>query len=129
MNFRNRKLVMVLRIIFGLFFIMSGVTGLMAGFNGLQGIPAPMLPSTQVLWNVGIFQMIKVTEIVAGVMLVLGFLPELAVIFLAPLAVGIVIYNSQVAPPLVVTGLIVVAFEIFFGYAYWDKYKVLFIRK
>jgi uncharacterized membrane protein YphA (DoxX/SURF4 family) len=129
MNARNRTLVTVVRILFGLMFVFSGVSGLMAGFSGLKGIPDQMLPSTQALWNMGLFQMIKVTEVVSGLMLVTGFLPALAVIFLAPLAVGIVIYNSQIAPAFVPTGLVVCAFEIYFGYVYWEKYRALFNPK
>jgi uncharacterized membrane protein YphA (DoxX/SURF4 family) len=94
----------------------------------MQGVPPEMLASTQSLWDFGLFQMIKITEIVAGLMFVIGFLPALAAIFIAPLAVGIVVFNARMAPALVWTGVLVCAFEIYLGYAYWDKYKALFSR-
>ncbi len=129
MNARHRTLVAVLRTLFGAFMLMSGVTGFMAGFSGFEGIPADMLETTKMLWSTGIFQMIKMTEIVAGLMLVLNLFPSLAAIFLAPIAVGIVVVNSQTAPSYVITGIIVCAFEAYLGYVYWNDYKPLFTRK
>ena len=128
MNFRNKKLVITIRTIFGLFMIFSGVSGLMAGFSGMQGIPEPMVAMTQTLWDTGIFQIIKVTEIVAGLMLVTGFFPWLAAIFLAPLAVGIIIVNARISPAYLPMGAIVALLNIYLGYVYWDKYKALFKR-
>ncbi len=128
-DLRNRKLVMAIRILVGLFFIMSGVGGLMTDTTTMKGIPEPMIPTMRVLWDTGIFQYIKVTEVIAGLMLVTGFLPALAAIFLAPICLGVVIVNSRTAPEYVVTGVIVCIFNAYLGYVYWDKYKALFVRK
>ncbi|MBV8202766.1 MAG: hypothetical protein JOZ15_19285 [Acidobacteria bacterium] len=87
-----------------------------------------MLPTVQMLWDSGIFEMIKVTETVAGLMLVTGFLPWLAALFLAPNAVGIVIFNARLFPPALPIGIAVFALTAYLGYAYWDKYRGLFIR-
>lgn len=129
MNFRNKKLVIILRTIFGLFMIFSGVSGLMAGFSGLEGIPEPMQAMTQTLWDTGIFQMIKVTETIAGIMLVAGFLPWLAAIFLAPIAVGIIIVNARISPAYLPMAIIVTLLTMYLGYAYWNKYRKLFDRR
>ncbi len=128
MNFRNKYLVMTIRILFGLMMIFSGVTGFLAAGKSMEGVPPEMIESTKVLFNTGIFQMIKVTEIVAGLMLVIGFLPALAAIFIAPIAVGIVVVNSMIAPNLIISGVIVCLLNAYLGYAYWDKYKALFKR-
>jgi uncharacterized membrane protein YphA (DoxX/SURF4 family) len=66
MNFRNRYLVIAVRILLGLIMLASGTSGLLMG-NSTQGVPAKMVAFTQVFWASGIFQMVKVTEIVAGV--------------------------------------------------------------
>ncbi len=128
MQLRHRYVVIAVRTLFGLFLLMSGVTGLMAGMRGMQGVPEPMIPASQHLWDVGIFQMIKTTEVVAGLMLVAGFLPALAAIFIAPIAVGIIVFTSRVAPSLMPTGIIICLFDAYLGYVYWDKYKALFTR-
>ncbi len=126
-NFRNRKLLITIRTLLGLMFLMSGVTGLLAG-KAMQGVPAPMIVVLQSLWSSGIFQMIKVTEMVAGLMLVLGFLPALAAIFLAPVCIGIIVFNAMLAPAYLVSGIVVSILNAYLGYAYWDKYKALFVR-
>ena len=128
MNFRNRYLLITIRTLFGLFLIFSGVAGFLAAGKSMEGVPPDMVESTKVLWNTGIFQMIKVTEIVAGLMLVTGFLPALAAIFVAPIAVGIIVVNSMIAPSYVISGVIVCLLNAYLGYAYWDKYKALFKR-
>ncbi|MBI2572700.1 DoxX family membrane protein [Candidatus Woesearchaeota archaeon] len=128
MDFRNKRLVMVIRILFGLFMTFSGVSGLMAG-SSLEGIPAPMVETMKVLLSTGIFHMIKVTEIVAGLMLVFNFLPALAAIFLAPVSVGIVVFNLMLQPMYAIMGVVVCLFNGYFGFVYWEKYKALFSRK
>ncbi len=127
MNFRNRKLVIVIRILLGLFILFSGVSGLLAG-SGMKNIPGPMVSSLSQLWNMGIFQMIKITEIVAGLMLIIGFLPALALLFLAPICIGVIVFNSMVAPQYLVSGIIVSVLTVYLGYVYWDKYKAIFTR-
>lgn len=97
MNFRNRRLVIAIRILLGLIMLASGISGLLMG-NSTQGVPPQMVPFTQAFWASGIFQMVKVTEIVAGLMLVLGIFPALAALFLAPDVVGIVIVNARLMP-------------------------------
>ena len=128
MNFRNQRFVMVIRILFGAFMVFSGIGGLKSGAS-LEGIPVEMLPTMKVLWATGIFQMIKVTEIVAGLMLVTGLYPALAAIFLAPICIGVIIVNLRMTPDFLFMGFIISALNIFLGYAYWDKYKKLFERK
>src|SRR5438045_9395667 len=97
MNFRNRYLVIAIRILLGLIMLASGISGLLMG-NSTQGVPAKMVAFTQVFWASGILQVVKVTEIVAGFMLLVGIFPALATLFLAPDVVGIVIVNARLMP-------------------------------
>ncbi len=127
MNFRHRYAVIAVRTLLGLFLLFSGVSGLAAG-SSMQGVPEPMIPVMQVLWKTGLFHMIKITEVISGLMLVAAFLPALAAIFIAPLAVGIVVFNASLNPMYLPAGLIVFVLNAYLGYAYWDKYKVLFQR-
>ncbi len=128
MNFRNRYLVMTIRILLGLMFLFSGVMGLLSG-KSMKGVPPTMIPTMQALWNSGIFQMIKITEIIAGLMLVIGFLPALAAIFVAPISIGVIVFNSMLMPSFIMAGVVISAFNAYLGYAYWNKYKALFSRK
>jgi uncharacterized membrane protein YphA (DoxX/SURF4 family) len=127
MNFRNRYLVVAVRTLLGLIMLASGISGLLMG-NSTKGVPAQMVSFTQVFWASGIFQMVKVTEIVAGFMLLVGILPALATLFLAPDVVGIVVVNSRLMPSFLWIGAIVFVLTAYLGYAYWDKYKPIFNR-
>src|SRR5581483_4420598 len=95
MNFRNRYVVIAIRTLLGLIMLASGISGLLMG-NSTQGVPPKMIAFAQVFWASGIFQTVKVTEIVAGFMLLVGIFPALATLFLAPDVVGIVIVNAPV---------------------------------
>jgi uncharacterized membrane protein YphA (DoxX/SURF4 family) len=129
-NYRNRKLIRTIRIFFGVFMLMSGASGLIMVLSDMMPKDAPpeQMASLKMLWTTGIFQMIKVTEIVAGLMLIFGVLPQLAVLFLAPVGVGIVVVNARIAPPGVIMGLLVCGFLAYLTYAYWDCYRALFRR-
>ena len=127
MNLRNRYLVLTIRILLGLIMLASGVSGILMG-NSTQGVPEQMVTFTQVFWASGIFQMVKVTEIAAGFMLVFGIFPALATLFLAPDVIGIVIVNARLMPSFLWLGAIVFLLTAYLGYAYWDKYKSVFTR-
>ena len=127
MNFRNRYLVIAIRILLGLIMLASGISGLLMG-NSTKGVPAKMVAFTQVFWASGIFQMVKVTEIVAGFMLLVGIFPALATLFLAPDVVGIVIVNARLLPSFLWLGGVVFVLTAYLGYAYWDRYKSIFYR-
>jgi uncharacterized membrane protein YphA (DoxX/SURF4 family) len=123
----DRYLVITIRILLGLIMLASGISGLLMG-NSTQGVPAKMVAFTQVFWASGIFQMVKVTEIVAGFMLLLGIFPALATLFLAPDVVGIVIVNARLMPSFLWLGAVVFVLTAYLGYAYWDRYKSIFSR-
>ncbi len=127
MNLRNRYLVVAIRILLGLVMLASGISGLLMG-NSAKGVPPQMVTFTQVFWASGIFQMVKVTEIVAGFMLLFGIFPALATLFLAPDVVGIVIVNARLMPSFLWIGAVVFVLTAYLGYAYWDKYKLIFSR-
>lgn len=126
-SFRNKYLRITIRTITGLMFLGSGISGLMAGHD-MHGVPAAMVPVSQQLWDMGIFQMIKVTEIVAGLMLVTGFVPALGLLMLAPICVGILVFDSNVAPEYLTAGVVVTVLVGYLGYAYFDKYRAIFSR-
>ena len=126
-NFRNTYLVSTVRIVLGLMFIGSGASGLLAGY-AMHGVPPAMVGVSQELWHMGIFQMIKTTELVSGLMLLFGFLPALAAIFVSPICVGIIVFDANIAPQYVASGIVVSLLTAYLGYAYWDKYRAIFAR-
>ena len=127
MNLRNHYLVISIRTLLGLVMLASGISGLLMG-NSTQGVPPQMVAFTQVFWASGIFQMVKITEIAAGFMLLFGIFPALATLFLAPDVVGIVIVNGRLMPSFLWLGAIVFVMTAYLGYPYWHKYEQIFSR-
>ncbi|MBP6945638.1 DoxX family membrane protein [Patescibacteria group bacterium] len=127
MNYRNRGLIITVRTLLGIVFVFSGVGGLLTG-SDVSNIPEPMATITTSLWTAGFFQMIKITELVAGLMLLVGFLPALAAIILAPVGIGIIVVNAMLMPSFLVVAVIISLLLAYLGYAYWDKYRALFER-
>ena len=127
MNLRHRYLVLAIRMLLGLAMLASGISGLLMG-NSTKGVPPQMVAFTQVFWASGIFEMVKVTEVVAGFMLLVGIFPALATLFLAPDVVGIVVVNARMMPSFLWIGAVVFLMTAYLGYAYWDKYKSIFSR-
>lgn len=127
MNLRNRYVLISVRVLLGLIRLASGISGLLMG-NSTQGVPPKMVAFTQVFWASGIFQMVKVTEIIPGFMLLVGILPALATLFLAPDVVGIVIINARMMPSFLWLGVVVFVLTAYLGYVCWDRYKPIFSR-
>lgn len=125
MNYRNRGLVVTVRMLLGTIFIFSGVSGLLTG-GDVSNIPEPMATITTSLWTAGFFQMIKITEAIAGFMLLIELLPALAAVILAPVVIGILVVNAMLMPSFIFIPLILSLLLIYLGYVYWDKYRPLF---
>lgn len=128
MDFRNRKFVIFIRTLLGLFFVYSGVSGLWAGTHDMQTIPGPILEDMRDLWSMNVFQTIKIAELVAGLMLAVGILPAFALLLLTPVCVGYLMYNLTIAPSFLPAALGASLLTAYLGYAYWDKYKAIFQR-
>lgn len=125
MNYRKRGLVVTVRMLLGAIFMFSGVSGLLTG-GDVSNIPEPMATITTSLWTAGFFQMTKITEAIAGFMLLIEFLPALAAVILAPVVIGILVVNAMLMPSFIFIPLILSLLLIYLGYVYWDKYRALF---
>jgi uncharacterized membrane protein YphA (DoxX/SURF4 family) len=128
MNFRHKYLVTTARVLLGLIFLASGIDGWDAGTHNNLGVPPDMLVPTRDMWYLGLTQLVKTTEIVTGLMLIIGFLPWLATLILASNCVGIIVITAKVAPQYLAPGIVVSVLTAYLGYAYWVKYRVLFDR-
>lgn len=125
MDYRKRGFVITARMILGFVFVFSGVSGLLVG-SDVSNIPEPMATITTSLWTAGFFQMTKATEAIAGFMLLIGFLPALAAVILAPVVVGIVVVNAMLMPSFLFVALVLCFLVAYLGYVYWDKYRAIF---
>lgn len=127
MNCRNKYLGGTIRIVFGLFMAMSGLSFFFMA-DPTAGAPESIVPVMTAFMSSGILYMIKVTEVLAGLMLLFNLLPALAAILIAPVVVGIIVFNAMLSPEFVFVGVILAILNGYLGYFYWEKYKALFKR-
>jgi len=132
MDLRNKYLLITLRLAFGALMIFASIAGFigakaMVSGSPMEGVSEQDIQATITLWNTGILHLVKLVELVSGLMFVFNFLPALGAIFMAPLSIGFVVYNILMGSTSgVVISVIIALINIYFGYVYWDKYKALF---
>ena len=122
-----RHVTTVARILMGLLFLSRAV----AFFFNL--VPPPKDPrpegamafATAMAKTGFLMQLVKGTELVVGVLLVVNRFVPLALVLIAPVVVNIVAFHVFLAPAAIVTALVVLALEIYLAWAYRAAYRPL----
>ena len=127
MNFRNKYLANTIRILFGLMLALTGAMGLFMPLpaEASAQFPQAALDATNSLVDMGLWQFIKGTELIIGLMILFNFLPAVGAVITAPIGLGIIAWCYALGLPLV-AGIIFSALNGYLGYLYWDKYKPMF---
>ncbi|MXX73783.1 MAG: DoxX family protein [Holophagales bacterium] len=118
----------IARILLGLMFVFGGVTGLLQlaepemGEDGAAFMGAIM--DTGYLWPV-----IKVTEIVCGVLLILGMFVPLALVVLAPVVLNILLFHVFLEPSGVAIGLFLVVLGLYTAHQHRESFSGVLQRK
>ena len=121
----NDKLVLAMRIILGAIFLVLGLNGF------LQFIPMPPLnqASMDFMMALGasgyLIPLLKITEIVAGVLLLIGKKVPLALILLAPIVVNIALFHLVLSKSGYVVTSAIVVMQLVLMVANKDKYQGL----
>lgn len=118
----------IARILLGLVFVFGGVTGLFElaepemGEEGAAFMGAIM--DTGYLWPV-----LKVTEIVCGVLLILGMFVPLALVVLAPVALNILLFHIFLEPSGVAIGLFLVVLGLYTAHQHRESFSAVLQRR
>ena len=127
------KMPLIARILLGLIFFVFGWIGLL---NLIP--PPPNLPERLQAFNSGLmatgyfFQFLKLTEIICGLLLLIGAFVPLALVILAPIVINIFLVHAFLAPEGLVMAVIIGGLMIyltFFAEPYAAVLKPLFRRK
>jgi putative oxidoreductase len=97
----------------------------------------PMPPSTDAMgaitgaiYGTGyMFQFIKLTEIICGLLLLSGFFVPLALVVLAPITVNIVLMHGMLDPAGIGPGILILVLHIFLGVKYLNYYRPMLAAK
>lgn len=114
-----QKMGVVARIVMGLIFVIFGLNGFFNFLPFQPQLPEPAVKFVTALMETGyMFPLIKGTEVVAGICLVLGLFVPLALIALAPIIVNIFLYHYFLAPEGLAMAIVLVVLAFFLGHVY-----------
>jgi len=119
----NRKIVVGVRIIFGLLLVAMGSMAFM-NFPISQEMPEASRAFAQALADTGYMNYFTgIVEILVGLMFVTRRYVALGAILLAPISVNIILFHIFLDLTTIVPGLILTALNIFVAYSEWGKYR------
>lgn len=124
-----RIAMIVVRTLMGLLLVSSSISY----FLMIAGVfPMPeMPPGAMKTFNEGLaasgyfFWLLKITELVCGVLFLTGKFVPLAMVIISPVIVNIVLTHAVLAPSGIVPGLLMAIANIFLAYYYRDAFKPL----
>ena len=123
------KIPTVARLLLGLIFTVFGLNGF------LHFIPTPPMSGPAgafggAMFATGyLFQLLKSTEVIAGVLLLSNRFVPLALALLAPVVVNIVFFHAFLAPSGLPLPLVILALEIYLARSYRDAYSSMLHAK
>ncbi len=95
----------------------------------IPSMPEPASAFMTALVDTGyMIQLIKGTEVVAGLMLLTNMWAPLALILLAPIIVNIALFHTLLAPDGMAIAFVIVAIEIFLAWSYRDRFASVLMR-
>ncbi len=120
-----RHLPTIARLLLGFIFVLFGLNGL------LNFLPAPTAPMPErAIAFVGalaatgyMFPLIKITEIIAGALLLSNRHSALALTLLAPIIVNIVAFHVLLAPSGAAVAVVVLVLEIYLAWTYRSVFR------
>lgn len=119
------KAFLAARIILGLMFLVFGLNGFLNFLPAPPMEPGKATDFIMALVNTGyMFPLIKGTEVVAGILLLIGYVP-IALILLAPVVVNIALFHTVLAPDFKMFPIII-ALGLFLAWEQKERYAPLF---
>ena len=124
-----RHLPLLARVVLGLIFAVFGVIGLFElgpqpEMSEEAGAFMGAIMDTGYLWPV-----IKVSEIVCGVLLILGLFVPLALVVLAPIALNILLFHVFLAPEGSVIGIVILVLGLYIAHQHRESFSAVLRRK
>jgi uncharacterized membrane protein YphA (DoxX/SURF4 family) len=116
----------ILRSLLGIIFLVFGVNGF------FPFIPLPQVPGRAVAFLGALamtgymFKLVSGTQVVAGALLLVGWMAPFALVLLAPLIVNIVAFHLFLAPGGLPLAVVVTVLEVILAWQYREAFRPLF---
>jgi uncharacterized membrane protein YphA (DoxX/SURF4 family) len=115
------------RIILGLLFFVFGLNGFLNFLPMPETMPEAAMAFAGALAKTGyMFPLIKGTEVLAGLLLLVGCAVPVALLILAPIVLNIVLFHVFLSPGGTAMLVVIVALFAYLTYTHWDLYRPLF---
>lgn len=124
----NKKIGKISRWVLGLLYLASGIAGLL-GLAKPQPMPDPAMTfMTGMMAAPYFFPLLKLTETIAGALMLFGIAAPVAIVILAPITIQIFFFHAYMTPGLgnVVVPLVMCMLHALAASAYWPLYRPLF---
>lgn len=122
----NKKITLVLRLLLGLILLVMGSNKFFhfLPMPPMEGPPADFMGA--LIATGYMFPLIAITEISAGVLLLINKWTGLALIFASIMSVNIILFHLVLDPAGIALGAVVAISTVILIYANWNKFKTLF---
>lgn len=121
----------IARYILGLAFFVFGGAGLLNLFPPPPDLPATLQAFTNAISATGYFMpVLKATETICGLLLLIGIAPPVMLIILAPITIQIFLLHTFLTPGLqnLIVPVILLIAHVTAATGYWHLYRPLFAR-
>lgn len=123
-----KKVALIARLLLGVIFFVFGLNGFL-NFLPAQPMPEPAMNFVMGLVGTGyMMPLIKGFEVLAGALLLSGFFVPLALLFLAPIVVNILLFHTILSPGLAVP-LVILALGLIVAYDRKENFKHVLVVK
>jgi putative oxidoreductase len=123
----------IVRTLMGLLFVSSSVYYflIVMGYASAPDMPpGPLTTFNEGLASSGYFMtLLKVTELVCGLLLLSGRFVPLAMVIISPVIINIFLTHLFLAPAGIGPAVFLVLANLFLAYYYWDAFKPLLTSK
>ena len=124
----TRYFPIIVRILLGLMFFVFGLNGFLNFIKPPANEPIPEF-ATALLKTGYMIPLIKGTETLAGLLLLLNRFVPLALVLLAPIIVNIAAFHAFLAPKGMSTAIVILAMELYLAWVYRAAYRPLLTAK
>jgi putative oxidoreductase len=117
--------IIVVRILLGLLYVMSSIVVLFNLVKAPEPTGATKTFMEGMMATKYLLPFVKITELVCGLLLISGRFVPLATVMIFPITINIFLFHIFVAPEGVITGVVVLAMNLFLAYACRKNYTTL----
>ncbi len=119
----------IARVLLGLIFAVFGVVGLF-GLGPQPEIGEEAAAFMGAMMDTGyLWPLVKVTEIVCGILLILGVFVPLALVVLAPIALNILLFHVFLAPEGTAIGIVAVVLGLYVAHQHRESFRGVLRRR